>query len=248
MSGLATGFGLRGDNPKAPIYKKVDVGAEAQRALDANLSMLPDAAKLGAQTQEALTSQLITTLNQLIPNWSQISGNVSKNIESLSRGELPQDVQNLIGRQAAEMGITTGTSGSDFDKYRSLRNLGLTSLQATDQALNSAARWMQTVMSGAPKFDFTRSFISPELQVQSTFRNNENQYKADWLTNQIDALPSNWERAGAQALDYVATVATQALGMGMGGMGGGGAGQTSQPAQPYNSSEMAAIYQRYGGY
>ncbi len=44
------------------------------------------------------------------------------------RGELPQDVQDLLRQQAAEYGVASGMPGSQFQSYRGLRNLGLTSL------------------------------------------------------------------------------------------------------------------------
>jgi|SRR6185436_1175565 len=44
------------------------------------------------------------------------------------RGELPEDVQNLLMQQAAEYGVASGMPGSQFQSYRGLRNLGLTSL------------------------------------------------------------------------------------------------------------------------
>lgn len=44
------------------------------------------------------------------------------------RGELPEDVQNLLRQQAAEYGVASGMPGSQFQSYAGLRNLGLTSL------------------------------------------------------------------------------------------------------------------------
>lgn len=44
------------------------------------------------------------------------------------RGELPQDVQDLLRQQAAEYGVASGAGGSQYAAYAGLRNLGLTSL------------------------------------------------------------------------------------------------------------------------
>lgn len=247
-SGLATAFGLRGDVIRdAPPAPYVDPSQEALKAILGNLRNLPEAAKLGARSQEELDQQYLSMLQRLIPGFGQTNANIGKNIESMSRGELPQDVQNLIQRNAAEMGVSTGTSGSDFDKYRSLRNLGLTSLQATDQALNSAARWMQAVAGGAPKINFTNSFISPEQQIRTQMWNEENRWNVAWLETQLKAQPSNSEQAWAQVLDYVADFATTAAGAGMGSVGGGGgAGGTGMSGynggQGFGRSEMAGYY------
>lgn len=224
-SGIATALGLRGDVIRdAPPAPNVNPAEEALKAILGNLRNLPDAAKLGAGAQEALDKQLLASLERLMPGWSNLSQQITGNIASQARGELPQDVQNMIQRNAAEMGVTTGTSGSDFDKYRSLRNLGLTSLQVTDQALNSAARWMQATTAGAPKFDFTRAFISPETQIQTQMWNEENRWNVAWLEKQLKAQPSNSEQAWAQVLDYVADFATSMIGVGTAGIGKGGSG------------------------
>lgn len=49
-------------------------------------------------------------------------------LEGALRGELPEDVQNLLRQQAAEYGVASGAPGSQFQSYAGLRNLGLTSL------------------------------------------------------------------------------------------------------------------------
>src|SRR5258705_785298 len=56
------------------------------------------------------------------------------NLGSAAKGELPPDVQNLLAQRAAEIGVGSGTWGSDFNRFRSLRDLGLTSLQRQDFA------------------------------------------------------------------------------------------------------------------
>jgi hypothetical protein len=50
------------------------------------------------------------------------------------RGELPEDVTNLLQQQAAEYGVAAGIPGSQFAGYRGLRNLGLTSLSRISEA------------------------------------------------------------------------------------------------------------------
>lgn len=61
------------------------------------------------------------------------------NLRGMLSGELPPDVQNLLAQRAAELGISSGTSGSEFNKFRSLRDLGLTSLDRMDAATKMLA-------------------------------------------------------------------------------------------------------------
>lgn len=61
---------------------------------------------------------------------NQFAGNISGAL----KGELPEDVQNLLAQQSAEYGVGSGTQGSQFQGYRGLRNLGLTSLDRMQKA------------------------------------------------------------------------------------------------------------------
>ena len=225
-SGLATLFGWRGDVIRdAPPAPYVNVTEEQRKAIEGNKAILPELTQLAEGVNEANADQFIAMMNRLIPGWSNLNNTITGNIASMARGELPQDVQNMIGRQAAEMGISTGTSGSDFDKYRSLRNLGLTSLQATDRALYSASRWMAQLSAGAPRFDFTGMFQSPAMRIQTQMWNEENRWNVAWLETQLKAQPSNAEQAYAQIADYVADYATMAASIyGNKAMQGGGGG------------------------
>lgn len=66
------------------------------------------------------------------------------NITAGLNGELPQDVIDQIRTQAAEFGVSSGLSGSDFSGYQGLRNLGLTSLQRQDEATKMTLPFMMT--------------------------------------------------------------------------------------------------------
>lgn len=60
------------------------------------------------------------------------------------RGELPQDVQNLLRQSAAEYGVAAGIPGSQFAGYRGLRNLGLTSLNQINRAQDALRSFITT--------------------------------------------------------------------------------------------------------
>lgn len=80
----------------------------------------------------AANAGAINTGNSGLTN--QLLGNLASGLH----GELPDDVKNLIQQQAAQNGVASGTSGSDFANYQGLRTLGLTSLgrmQHTEDSL-----------------------------------------------------------------------------------------------------------------
>jgi hypothetical protein len=182
-------------------------------------------------------------MEKVMPGFGQNNSKIMENIRAMLSGQLPSDVENYIGRKAAEKGIVRGTGGSQFDQYGALRDLGLTSLEVTDRGLDAATRWLSA--SRAPMMDHTAMFISPMQRINVTQWNKTMQWQRDWLNNQIKALPSNEEMAYAQMLDYVADFATMAAGVGVGSIGGGGGGQQSQQ-QPFNAAEMSQVYNSYG--
>lgn len=221
QSGIATLAGWRGDTPEVPDFVPIDVTEEQKKATLGNIANLPDIASLGEQTNEQLAKQYLALLEDL--GLKGLYDKNTSNLESMARGELPADVENAIARNSAEAGVTSGTSGSEFNKFGKLRNLGLTSLDLTQKALSSSAQWLAS--ASIPQFNFTSMFQSPMQRIETERWNKSMKWNVDWLKAQIKALPSKEEQAYAQILDYVATFATTAAGAGMGGVGGGaGAG------------------------
>lgn len=231
MSSIA-GTLIRGDTrPDVPDFVPIDVTAAQRRAIMGNLDNLPDLAQLGAETNEHLIAQHLGMLEQM--GLRGLYDQNTRNLESMSRGELPADTENAVRRYAAEAGAASGTSGSQFDRFRSARNLGLTSLDLTQRALGSSAQWLQAATSRLPISDFSQMFVSPMQQVGVEQWNKTMQWNRDWLHNQIRALPNQYEEAAAGFFDTIEETgrnflvgwAGQQAGGGGGGQGGGGGGQ-----------------------
>lgn len=129
----------------------------AGAAIAGNLANFGDLARLTGQTNQLMFDQYTGRL----PGYSDLASASSGNIGAQLRGELPQDVINLIGQQAAERGIGAGVSGSQFSNADYLRSLGLTSLsqkQAGEAAFTGAMGRLQ----GIPTFDPSSMFTKPE--------------------------------------------------------------------------------------
>jgi hypothetical protein len=163
-------------------------------------------------------------MEKLFPGFSQTSGKIADNIQRLVSGELPSDVERLIGQRAAERGIARGTKGSEFQDYSLLRDLGLTSLEITDRGLDAATRWMNAVNQGVAPMNFQSMFVSPAQRIATEQWNETNRFNTQFLKNQIKMLPSNMEMGLAQGMDNVATMLMTWGSMGMGSMGGGKGG------------------------
>lgn len=193
---------IRGDTrPKVPKFTPIDYTGEQSQAILGNLKNLDNLSELGSKTTEQLMSQLLASMEKFSPGLLDL---ITKNTANLKRGmagEVPLDVENMLKRKGAEMGVSTGTIGSDFNKYGTLRNLGLTSLDIINKSQDSFARWMDSI----PKvsFDFTRMFQSPAERVQLSQWNTAMKWNRDWLSNQIKALPNQYQEAAAGFFDTV---------------------------------------------
>lgn len=129
----------------------------AGEAVAGNLANFEDLARLTGRTNELMFGQYTGRL----PGYSDLAAASSGNIAAQLRGELPQDVINLIGQQAAERGIGAGVSGSQFSNADYLRSLGLTSL-AQKQAGETAFTGALGRLKDIPTFDPSSMFTKPE--------------------------------------------------------------------------------------
>lgn len=221
---LATALGLRGDNPKKLPLINIDPSQVQQETIAGNLASAPGAFQLADLANTFSTEQLLKQLETMLPGFAGMRDRITGVIGSKLKGEVPRDVQNLLERNAAEKGIALGTSGSQFSQFDELRNLGLTSLGIQNEGLAQGASWIRS-MPQAPKMDFTSMFFSPQQRLNFEFQQAQANKPIEWLNHQIDALPSNIERAAAGFLDWAATTGTSVLSMYTGGaMGGGGMG------------------------
>lgn len=80
----------------------------------------------------------IDAANAANPSGTNLTNQLVSNLSRGLHGELPDDVRNLVQQQAAQNGVESGVSGSQFANYQGLRTLGLTSLsrmQHTEDSL-----------------------------------------------------------------------------------------------------------------
>lgn len=100
------------------------------------------------------------SLQARIPNAPALETKSSANIGSELGGQVPQDVMNLLGQEAAERGVATGAVGSPNANAAYLRALGLTSLQEQQQGQADLTR-AYARNPAAPIFDPTTQLITP---------------------------------------------------------------------------------------
>lgn len=208
-------FGVK---PVVPTMPKLDIGTEQKAAIAGNQAALPGAEALVAKTNLFNIDQINKMLSQSIPGYGDITGNVSKNIASLTGGQIPQDVQDAVTRGAAGRALSGGYGGSQAGNNLVARDLGLTSLNLTQQGLSSAESWMKTMDSlYAPgMMNLSSMFISPMQQYQTDNEQNVQQFQNQWLRSQIQAMP---DPAARGVHDTIMELATAYFGGSYGGSG-----------------------------
>ena len=227
---------LVGSKPVVPNIPVVSLPTMQQQAIAANQAALPGAKSLASSANLFNIDQINKMLQQSIPGYGDITGNVAKNIQSLTAGQIPGDVQDAVTRGAAGRALSGGYGGTEAGNNLVARDLGLTSLELTQQGLSSAQSWMKTMDSlYAPgMMNLTSMFITPEQQYQATNQQNQQQFQQQWMQNQIDAMPAPWAEDLKQFVyramsAYSGTSVAPnpystpgSFGSGIGGGGGGG--------------------------
>jgi len=225
MSFLSDIFGKK---PKVPEFQRTSLPEQQGKAINANLAALPGAEDLVGKANVFTRQQIQDMLRATIPNYDAITKTATGNIQSMLKGELPQDVQGQISRNAAAKALGGGYAGSGSHGNLVARDLGLTSLDLTQQGLSSAESWfkMSDQMFSPGMLNVSSMFITPQQQFESEFQQNTLQFQRDWMSNQIKAMPDP-VLSGINDQVYGLLQSVAGSFGGMGGVGGGGGGASS---------------------
>jgi hypothetical protein len=244
MAGSIAGALLR-DVPKAPKYNVLDFAEEQRKQAQANQESLQYLEPLARDVNRFMREETTKSLRESLPGAYE---KIQENISAALQGQLPSDVEQYIGRKSAEEGIAGGTSGSKFNKYDQLRNLGIASLQRTDFGIDAAERWMQ--MSRSPVMDITSGFVPIQQRMNIRLEEQRRLFERQWLRNKLSSIPQgaeaglialfdNIEETGQSVLSmYAGSMIGGGKGGGMGGGGAGGGGGGSGGGTADNSQWM----------
>lgn len=160
-----------------------------------------------------------------IPGYANIKSSIANNIGSMVRGEIPQSVQDQVQLNDAAKAIGGGFAGSGMHSDLVARDLGLTSLNLTQQGLSSAESWMKTIEAGSPIMNVASMFITPGQQFDATMKNAENAWGVQWMKNQISAMGDPLMTSIGSFLGSIGDAAASFWSGGM--IGGAASGATS---------------------
>jgi hypothetical protein len=217
----------KGGKVQVPPYVPVDPTQSQTAAIAGNIQNLPAAQQIAGGVNVFNQQQILQMLRGAIPGYEQMMGKGGENINALLRGELPKDVQEQIQNLGAARGLAGGLAGQ-IGRSATLRDLGLTSLQDTQQGLDSAMRWitMAKQTATAPLYDASSMFLSPSQRLGVDLTQQQQAYQVALMKAQVAAQPdptqaalSNWFTQVGGGL--MGLGAESLLSQGDGGGGGG---------------------------
>ena len=220
-----------GSSPEVPDLPTVDLPAQQQKAINANLAALPGAEKLTNQSNTFNREQILSMLRNVIPGFDKITSATSGNIESLLNGEIPADVSAAVQNSAAARSLGKGTAGSGMGRNLVARDLGLTSLDLTQKGISAAESWLKLSdqMFSPGMLNVSSMFITPQQAYAAANEQNTQQFQRDWMQSQVSAmrdpvLGGISDQVYGLMQSFIGGVgSTVGGGMGAGGgMGGGG--------------------------
>src|SRR5262245_19544284 len=160
------GAGTYGRVPGAP-----DPTQTLGDVLSGNIANLGQLYNLGGQLNKFIAQQAAVPFQLNLPNYQNMLNQSSGNIQSNLRGEIPQDVRNLLTQQTAERGVSTGSIGSDNSNAALLRALGLTSLGLQQQGETELSQAIARTPTGQ-QFDPRQFLTDPNTQLQMQYLAN----------------------------------------------------------------------------
>lgn len=176
-----------GSKPKVPNLEELDLGEEQLKAIENNLAAAPEARKLADLTAD----EIDRLIKRTTPNFDEITGQASQNIEAYLKGEIPKDVQEFIKRSSAAKALEGGYGATGMHAALTARDLGLTSLDLTTRGLSAAESWlgMSERLYSPALSAFTGMFVTPMQQAAFDVEERNTKFQHSWLKNQIKAMP-----------------------------------------------------------
>lgn len=190
-SGLIGGLLSKGGKPVIPAFTPVDPDVEQQKAIQGNINNFDKSRELTSITNTFNQGELRRMLRTAIPNYDALVGKQGEVIGTMLSGQLPADVVSQIQRNSAEKSGAGGYGGSGMGRNLEARDLGLNSLQLTQQGLSAAERWLANTkaLSVPGQFDVASMFLTPAQRIQSQSANNAGQFNRDVMAANVAAAP-----------------------------------------------------------
>ena len=232
-----------------PDLQDINVQAEQKKAIEGNIAEMPQITALQSQLNKFNSDEIKKMYEAAVPGYDEMMTTGGKQINSMLKGELPEDVQRQIARSSGAKSYAGGYGGSPMAGAASAESLGLASLNLIREGLSSTERWLASASSRLPHLaDATSMFVSPMQQLQADVQERNTQWNRLWAKRQLQAMPTGLEQAGIGITDWLENIGASAATMGMGmGMGGGGASSMSSPKVSSPPTGVSSEGGNFGG-
>lgn len=170
-------------------FKPVDVQAEQQKALAGNLANFGQASTLSGKANSFNQSESIRLLEKALPGIGAIQQRLLGQVNADLNGgnNLPPELQQQIARQAAEKGVTRGTSGN-FQQFSALKDFGFNLIDWQNASRARAMNTLSTVYGMAPRVNIMSpmsSMVDPNTAIKLPART----IKASRTPRRPDTIP-----------------------------------------------------------
>jgi hypothetical protein len=185
--GILGAFIGSGKKVQVPEWKGIDLDKTQRETVAGNAAVLPEAQKLAADITSGNLESYSKLLDLALPGMRQQVNSIT---DSLLRGELPQDVQSSILRSGAARSLGMGVGGSGFGRNLTLRDLGLTSMQAQQQGFSMYGALANQYSPLYRSAEQTGQFLTAAQRVEANKWNAERQWQRDMEAAGIAAQAS----------------------------------------------------------
>jgi len=233
---LANLIGTKKTFKTVKIPELADVNAQAvqQQTIAGNIAAAPGATQLAGYINKFNFDELQKMVREATPYYDEIMQTGGRQLSSMLRGEVPEDVQRVVQRSRGAKSFAGGYGGSGMAGAAEAEDLGLTSLGIIREGLSASERWLQSVR--LPQLaDVSGMFLSPQRAVDRAYDERNNRWNFNFLKAQQANMPKGWEIAVTGLTDWLENIGASAATMGISGaMGGGGmgGGLTAQDTTP----------------
>jgi len=182
-------FGAKPEVPTLPTLGEVGKTGAA-----ANLAAVPQLQTLASGVNRFNEAEIRRMMESTLPGYFGSLAAAGDVAGSLARGEVPEDVARQVERRGATRALTGGYAGSTLGRNLTLRDLGLTSLEATGEGQRRLLGLGAFGRQLFPTYDYTTMFFSPAQMLDYT----QSQFQRDLLAAKVAAAPDPVARGRAE--------------------------------------------------
>ncbi len=153
-------------------YNIPDPSASTAAAISGTTGNLGSLYNLSSSYDTAAAQQAVDTQNVLTPGYSSNMAQWSQNISDLLSGKISGGTVNQMAQSAAELGISSGLSGSQANNSSLLRALGLESESLQSQGATQLAA-QKAASPVSQVFDLSQYLTTPSSQQAAQLAANQ---------------------------------------------------------------------------